>query len=131
MTKEQFAERLNGREMGSEIDFIESKEAKSLGLVILFGYSDDSAEFRGAIHDEIYVYDGGGDIFVYQEGIVVMLKSVSLKDHQLAKIEAVRDSEGYYWTYKADIPHATFDILEFGEKYCRGIVFNLSDLPKI
>jgi hypothetical protein len=32
------------------------------------------------------------------------------------------------WSYETDIPHATFDVLEDGEVYCRGIVFALADL---
>ena len=32
------------------------------------------------------------------------------------------------WSYLTDIPHKTFDIMEDGEIYCRGIVFSLDDL---
>ena len=32
------------------------------------------------------------------------------------------------WTYMTDIPHATFDVMDDGELYCRGIVFALADL---
>jgi hypothetical protein len=44
------------------------------------------------------------------------------------KIEAVWAEDGYSWTYRTDIPHATFEITEDGEPYCRGIVFALADL---
>lgn len=130
MTKEQFAALLNGREMLFEISSAEEVQAAQLGLVVLFGGSDDLAEFRGAITDEGDVYDGG-DLFVHQDGLVCVPEEETETVLKCAKIEAVWDSEGYSWTYKTDIPHATFDILEDGEKYCRGIVFNLSDLPKL
>jgi hypothetical protein len=39
----------------------------------------------------------------------------------------------YAWTYKTQIPHATFDIVEHMEGggvsyYCRAIIFNINDL---
>jgi hypothetical protein len=43
-------------------------------------------------------------------------------------IEVVWDAEGYSWIYETEIPHAVFDILEDGEKFCRGIVFDIRSL---
>ena len=43
-------------------------------------------------------------------------------------MKAVWGEEGYSWTYETAIPHATFEILEDEEKYCRGIVFDIKDL---
>lgn len=54
MTKEELAARLDGREYGSEMTEDEEAEAKEAGLLVIFGYSDDSIEFRGAFH-----VDGG------------------------------------------------------------------------
>ena len=46
--------------------------------------------------------------------------------------ERLPEDEGldpeYAWIYRTEIPHACFDILENGEKYCKGIVFSLNDL---
>ena len=108
MTIFDFAQGLNGREYGREITPLEEKRAKELGFVVVFGYSDDNAEFRGAIYDEIGCYDGGR---VYEQG-----------DRY---IDAVWCDGDYSWTYSTNIPHAVFDIYEYGEKYCRGIVFQL------
>lgn len=45
------------------------------------------------------------------------------------KVEAVWHDDGNpCWTYETDIPHATFDIVEGDEVFCRGIVFELSAL---
>ncbi|MNJ75290.1 hypothetical protein D3C77_723610 [compost metagenome] len=45
------------------------------------------------------------------------------------QIEALWSKEpGYSWTYKTNIPHALFEVVEDGEPYCRGIVFALVDL---
>ncbi len=37
---------------------------------------------------------------------------------------------GYSWTFRTDIPHATFEVVEDGEPYCRGIVFALADVGR-
>lgn len=44
-------------------------------------------------------------------------------------IKALWCKEGdYSWTYSTDIPHATFEVVDDGKPYCRGIVFALSDI---
>lgn len=48
MTKEQMAALLNGREYGDEITRAEHQIARASGLVVVFGYSDDNMEVRGA-----------------------------------------------------------------------------------
>ena len=59
MTLKEFAKMLDGREYGGEITKEEEALAKELGFVVVFGYSDDNAELRGAIDDEIGCFDGG------------------------------------------------------------------------
>lgn len=136
MNIQEFAQILNGREMGQEITPEEAKRAKELGFVVVFGASDDLAEFRGAIYDEVACYDGTDDIYITANGLVEELEchckyalAARKKEIETAKrIEAIWDEEDYSWTYKTDIPHATFDIMEDGEKYCRGIVFEAGAL---
>lgn len=106
MTIFEFAEKLNGREYGEEMTPLEEQEAKKLGFVVVFGYSDDNTEFRGAYDDEIGCFDDGR---VYE--------------NEGKYIDAVWCKNGYSWIYKTNIEHAVFDIYEDGEKYCRGIVF--------
>ena len=108
MTIFEFADGLNDREYLNEITPLEEQRAKELGFVVVFGYSDDNAEFRGAIYDEIGCYNGGR---VYEQGSLY--------------IDAVWCGGDYCWTYNTNIPHAVFDIYEDGEKYCEGIVFQL------
>lgn len=136
MNIEDFAQMLNGRQMGREITREEEKQAKELGLVVLFGASDDLAEFRGAIHDEVGCYGGTDDIYLTANGLVEELEchckyALAVRKQEIEKakrIEAVWDEKGYSWIYKTDIPHATFDIYEDDEKYCRGIIFDISSL---
>ena len=106
MTIYEFAKKLNGRKYRKEITPVEEKEAKELGFIVLFGYSDDNAELRGSIDDEIGCWNGGR---VYKNGDLF--------------VDAVWCKDDFSWTYETNIPHATFDIYDDDEKYCRGIVF--------
>jgi len=131
MTIQGFAKMLDGREMGAEMTREEKAQAKELGFVVVFGYSDDNAEIRGAINGEVSCYDET-EIHLNQDGIFKDCEG-ECKYSKAAKekckvIKGIWDKEGYSWTYETDIPHATFDIMEDGEKYCRGIVFDIKSL---
>ena len=112
MTIYHFANGLNCREYDSEVmTSFEEKRAKELGFVVVYGYSDDNTEFRGAYCEEIGCYDGGR-VFKCGEKY----------------IDAVWCKGEFTWTYDTNIPHATFEIYDGGENYCRGIVFELKDM---
>lgn len=140
MTREELAQRLNGRQYGDEITSLEEKIARESGLVVVFGYSDDNMELRGAINDELGCYNGGA-AYLRKKGVVMLpdddeaevLKRFRVYDQVVnaptKKIHAIWDKEGYSCTYTIDVPFSTFDILEGDEKYCRGIVFSVEDLP--
>jgi hypothetical protein len=133
MTTKELAMTLNGREYGEELTSAEKWTAAASGLVVVFGYSDDNAEFRGAIDEECSCYDGG-TFYLDEDGIVEV--DCDNEDCKLLKkylagcktIEAVCGKGDYMWTYKTDIPHETFEIFEDGERYCRGIVFEIAAL---
>lgn len=130
----EFAKFLDGREYGSEMTNEEKAKAKELGFVVAFGQSDDLIEFEGAITDEGDCYDGG-ILYLTQTGLLTVdsqcescryMKAALLK---CTLINAVWDGEdGWAWQYKTNIPHATFGIYEEGEKYCKGIVFDIRDV---
>jgi len=138
LTPADFAARLNGREYRSEITKAESDEAKAAGLVVVFGASDDLMEFRGAIDDELDAY-GGATARVTAIGLLPSFESLDkdderaleayfLKKHAgFREVEAAWDVDGYSWVIKTEIPHATFEIVEGPDSYCRGIVFALTD----
>lgn len=137
MTKEDLAAQIDGREYGAELTEEESAQAKANGLVVVFGASDDLMEFRGAIYDEQGVYDGGTAL-IDGSGLLPEREQIeddaTLEDwverRKTAKtIEALWAEEGdYSWTYKTSIPHATFEIVEGDDAYCRGIVFALTEV---
>jgi len=134
MIEKEIAEMLDGIEYAEDIrpDIIEY--AKKNGAVIVFGASDDLMEFRGAIDDEADCYEGK-TIYFNRSGELRSLCDdedcpyfALMREKASNKIKAIWDSEGYSWTYETDIPHETFEILEDGEKYCRGIVFSVDAL---
>jgi len=133
ITAEQFAKMIDGREYGDEIHRDEGQMANASKLVVVFGYSDDNMEFRGAIYDEVSCYDGG-TAFVDSSGLITNkcdCDDCPYHDRETKnahKIIAVWNSEGYSWIYQTDIPHATFNIMDDGERFCRGIVFSLLDV---
>lgn len=139
-TKEALAALLDGREYRDEITDVEAAQAKAAGLVVVFGWSDDNMIFRGAIDSDVDAYDGT-TARVTLLGVMPDWESVDKDD----EVEAERYFEmkragfrqikalwsvtpGYSWTFETDIPHATFEVVEGPDTYCRGIVFTLADL---
>ena len=142
MTPKELAAQLNGSEYPFNLSATVEAEMRNLGLVVVFGAWDGLMEFEGAIYDEIGACHGA-KVSVDARGLLTEFdylcdeKDFSGLQDYFARlpgaktIEAIPGAEGYSWTYKTDIPHETFDIMEDGEKYCRAIVFSLSDLaPK-
>lgn len=133
MTKEEWAKLLNGREYRHEITRQETEQALFEDMVIIFGASDDLVEIVGVVNDELGCFEGGSFYF-NDRGLVLNICDSPYCPHFIeaknaaSKVVAVWDQDGYSWTYETDIPHATFDIMEDGEKYCRGIVFSLADV---
>lgn len=142
LSKELMAIALNGRKYGSEITKEEEAAAKAAGLVVIFGASDDLMEFRGAAHDEIGAYDGG-TAFIDRLGLLPDRDSLNDEGDEALKLYFARQpgakqvdalwaaEEGYSWTFKTVVPHATFEVVEGGASYCRGIVIDLADLAPV
>lgn len=146
MNKEKFAELLNGRQYREEITKEEENQAKEHGLIVCFGQSDDLLEFRGAIYDEIGAWDGtvahlviakGGNISIlpserHNELMEIFNETgieYSLPKVGISAVWSPKEPE-CSWLIKTEIPHVTFDILEDGELYCRGIVVSKEDIAK-
>lgn len=131
MTLKEFAESLNKREYGNEITKEEEMLAKELGYVVVFGYSDDNMEFRGAIWDEFGCFNSG-TAFIDKDGLIEECECECKYYKRALKkcktINAIWDDKGYSWWYDTNIPHETFEIMEDEEKYCLGIVFDIKSL---
>lgn len=135
MTKEELANTLDGRIYGNEIDQATERAAAAAGLVVVFGASDDLIEFRGAINDE----EGGpGKVMLTPKGVLRSRCAEAEEcpyfrelEKEAPTIEALWGAEGKdgpTWSYRTTIPHATFNIHDEDEFYCRGIVFELAHL---
>lgn len=115
-------------------------QAKALGLVIVYGVSDDLVEFDGAFRDQVGRYDGG-TVLVDSQGVLdrdqvdddddEAIAAYTLRSKGARRIEALWGQNGYDWSYQTDIPHVTFEIMEGAEPYCRGIVFAVADLVAV
>lgn len=136
MNAEELASTLNGRQYREEITREEEAVAKAAGLVVVYGASDDLMEFAGAIHDEAGCY-GGHEAFITPDGLLTNkcededCPYFATLEKRAASIKAHWDQDGYSWVYTTSVPHHTFDIMEDGDKYCRGIVFALAGVPPL
>jgi len=137
MTKEELASLLHGSEYGEEMTAALEEAAKAAGLVVIFGASDDLTELRGALNDEAGAYDGATHR-IDAKGFVPDWDSLDHDDEEEMaayfarkgggiEVRAIWDRDGYSWVIETDAPHATFDIDEGGDSYCRGIVIDLPD----
>lgn len=128
MTIKEFAEVLNNREYDNpQFTKEEIKVAKDNGFVIVYGASDDLMEFEGAICDEGGCFDGG-EVYFNKNGVTEE-EGENVIEALWCDSEAVDENENMItWSYKTDIPHETFMIYQYGEPYCRGIVFSIDDV---
>lgn len=118
---------MNGREYLNELTDEEADEMKRSGIVVVFGYSDDNVELRGAVDDELAAFDGT-EFYMTKRGIFHCpcdnpcdLYNIALEGAK--KITAIFDSKG--WHFETDIPHIEFNINEDDELFCKGIAFFL------
>ena len=138
MKKEELAKILHGREYGNEITKEDERLAKQNDLIIITGYSDDNVEIYGYFREELPAWNGTSfsineeQIFEDKHECNCMYCNYEIKRQNTKFIEAIWCDESLdpkiCWTFKTEIPHATFDIMEDGEIFSRGIVISLDDL---
>lgn len=136
ITVQEVAALLSGRKYREELTAEEAMILKQRGIVVVFGVSDDLMELRGAIDDEISCWNGG-TVKLNGDGLIDRPQCDDCDDckyyNDATKGAAVIGAvwcaeEDASWTYETEIKHETFDIIEDGEVYCRGIVFYLCDV---
>ena len=127
MTLKEFSERLNGTEYNGYPIFSKEdiKIAKENGFVIVTGASDDMMGLEGAIEDEAGCFDGG-KVYISKRGV----EEKKTKNMIEALWCQTKDENGVVipWAYETKIPHETFLVMDAGEVYCRGIMFNVNDV---
>jgi hypothetical protein len=138
--KEEFATLLDGREYGNEISIDEEFIARDNELLVCFCSSDDLLIFKGIFNDEtgstayIRIDVKTGGIKLAEEDETETLEEIrEFTGFRLncQRIKMVRQwyidgTEGF--CIKTTLPHSTFDIMEDGELYCRGIVIKKADV---
>ena len=144
MKKEELAQLLNGRQYGEKMTTEEIIQAEKNGLLVCFGYSYDFLEFKGLILDVAAVYekdtkylyiDKNRKLTYISQEKINEIKEI-LEDYNMdfilpiipIKIQWCPEELDCSWLITTDIPHATFDIYDDGELYCRGIVLELTDI---
>ncbi len=130
MNIKDFCKMLDGRQYDyPQFQSDDIEIAKENGFVIVYGSSDDLMEFDGAIYDEAGCFDGG-KVYFDKDGVSQDGEQKPNMIEALWCDDEIRDENGSLitWTYKTDIPHETFMILDDGESYCRAIVFDIKDI---
>lgn len=133
----EWANKLNGREYGAELTLEEEKQLQKQGLIVVFGASDDLCEFSGAITDEVDCYEGG-TIHIDKNGLfqpcgcdcedTCVHAQEAKKRCKTITAEWCDPLSFFTWSYKTNIPHEEFSIMENGESYCQGIIFDINSL---
>jgi hypothetical protein len=142
MTKEELAAHLDGRMYPHRFAPTVIAEATASRLVVITGASDDIMSFEGAIDDELGACDGT-TARITPAGLLPDWDSVDRDDKAAVKsyfemeragvveVHAVwspKDEPTLSWRFATDLPHATFELLEDDEVYCRGIVISMADV---
>ena len=135
----EFAMLINGRECGDETTLGENMLARDNGLIVVYGCSDDMMLVDGYIDDVIGVWEGGTvgigthdvdcefGFFVGNEDDYP-IRNVNGDTHVRDCIVAVYSTTGVAWEYRTNIPHETFDVMDGGTLYCKGIVIDIRDI---
>ena len=127
MTKEEMAAKLHGPEIGNEFNREDRVEAKAAGLIVVYGYSDDCVEVDGVSCDEREI----APLRFTCHGLQDVHENDCECDNCTTEAAIVNpEYKDGIWRFETDIPRATFDIMEEGALFCRGIVFSLSDCPE-
>lgn len=108
------------------------------GLVVLYGASDDLLELTGEVKDEKGAYEGGIYHLIKKQtgwqclneeeydAAVEMLSEYGIALKSI-KVDMKWDHKGISWFLSTDYPyHLTFDILEDGDIFCRGLIIDLN-----
>lgn len=146
MNLKEWAEKLNDCEYGNEVSDEDRRNLSEDGVVVVYGYSDDNMEMDGAIYDEypsyadtIYYWTGNG--FVSNDRInefldyiddeyrefYPLLKPLFKNNTERSYIRSIPGKDCQF-EYETNIPCEWFNVMEDGNLYCKGFVFNKNDL---
>ena len=120
MNLKEWAEKLNGIEYPADEIWDMRKELENDGIVAIYGASDDLIEIEGAIQDEGDCYNDR-TFYLNENGL-------NKKSEYYIKVTHPHNGAAQF-VYETNIPNVEwFDVMEDGELYCKGFVFNKKDL---
>lgn len=139
-------QQLDRCQYGKEITREQEAFAKANGLVVVFGYSDDNVELRGAIDEEVGAFDGTtlritplgmlpdwGSFHGSTDDETEYARYFAKKASGVATIDAKfapEDRPGYTWGFATSIPHLLFLVMEGEGVFGEGIVFHMDDVAR-
>ena len=119
MNTKEWAEKLNNIEYPADEIWELRKEIEKDGVVVVYGASDDLIEIEGDVSDE-------GDCYKDRK---FYLDKNGLTDKSENYIKVTHPKNGTaQFEYETNIPCEWFNIMEDGDLYCKGFVFNINDL---
>lgn len=120
MNTKEWAEKLNNIEYPADEIWDMRKQFEEDGVVVVYGASDDLIEFEGAIQDE-------GDC--YNDKVFYINKEGLTTSYSKNYVKVTHPHDGtVQFNYETNIPCEWFNVVEDGELYCKGFVFNINDL---
>lgn len=120
MNTKEWAEKLNNIEYPADEIWDMRKQFEEDGVVVVYGASDDLIEFEGAIQDE-------GDC--YNDKVFYLNKEGLTTSYSKNYVKVTHPHDGtVQFNYETNIPCEWFNVMEDGELYCKGFVFNINDL---
>lgn len=133
-TAKQFANIISLRDFFEGLSDPEIECAKRNGLVIVYGYSDDLIELKGAIQAEGECFEGGDFHLIKEDGKWKLVRGEGVCNTISAKwynrLSLTDNGDIIPWSYETDISHEKFLANNGGDIFCEGFVFNVKDLSR-
>lgn len=135
MNAKEWAEKLNGIEYPADEIYNQSKAIKADGLIVAYGMSDDLLEFAGMINDEVGADEGQTVKLTPEPSVFNKDDNEESFEYNSKEIEQFPDVTAVWaprdvmdqvwgsWDIVTCLPHESFMIMEDGEIFGRGIVF--------
>ena len=149
ITLKEFAAMLQGRDCQPNLTPDERLLAEHRGFVVVYGDSDDRAEFEGAITAEgctnPLAKDSPAGVLVLSEDGTLLDKDSDLYAEYVKENRNVINvfycsKDGLNWAFESDIPHETFttydggyyeEYADFDGGFARCMVFEISVLRRL
>ncbi|MBQ8806584.1 MAG: hypothetical protein IJZ68_09100 [Bacteroidaceae bacterium] len=128
MNIKEFAENLGTRPTGDEVPYHMVCEAQHQRYLVIFGASDDLVEICGHHH---YEFDAFRPTTLYvTRNRVYSSDEIHPTTAKPIHVEysTPTATNPALWKLTTEIPHATYNIMDGDELFCKGLVIDLNNL---